>query len=657
MLFRFNAGGLRTAASRWSGYGATIAVISMLCAVVVGHDLFRTWQDRTRQLESTRREASNLSWAVGQQAEAAFLLAETTLTGLVERVRNDGTSPEALLRLHRMMVAWVKLSPVLQSVSVVDKTGTIIADSRQSIPPINVADRAYFQKQRTDPNDQPHVGPAGRSRMSGRSIIPVSIRLDDAQGGFAGLVVASVEVDYFQDFYARLYLGHDGVAALYTDDGLVLVRHPFLASAVGTSVVDSGLFQEALPRAPSGTFDSISVLDGLARINGYRRVTGFPLIVAAALGIDEQLAVWRKGAAEHLLAALVLAALLGFIGVRLAVQVRRLTLAERATIAASDEARTSAAQYRLIADNASDVVIMVDPQFVRRYVSPGCRELLGYEPHELIGGGPLSLTHPDDVEHVAACLREVAAGKDSALFINRVLHHDGHWVPVEVSMKVIRDPESGKPLEFCAALRDITQRLATEATLRERERDLERSNADLREMESLNIASRYARRLLEASLDPLVAISREGKITDVNEATVNVTGVPRGSLIGTDFSDYFADPALAREGYRRVFADGSVTDYPLTIRHQNKTLTEVLYNASIYKDAEGNVLGAFAAARDMTARLRAEAEVAERRAREHERLEDLERFQRLTVGRELKMIDLKKEIEELKKTRMTAGTG
>jgi PAS domain S-box-containing protein len=152
-----------------------------------------------------------------------------------------------------------------------------------------------------------------------------------------------------------------------------------------------------------------------------------------------------------------------------------------------------------------------------------------------------------------------------------------------------------------------------------------------------------------------VTISPEGKITDVNEATVNVTGVPRETLIGTDFSDYFTEPEQAREGYRQAFAKGSIRDYPLTIRHQNENLMEVLYNATVYKDADGKVLGVFAAARDMTAQIRAEAEIADQRAREHGRLEELERFQRLTVGRELRMIELKKEIDELKKARVTAG--
>jgi two-component system, chemotaxis family, sensor kinase Cph1 len=129
-------------------------------------------------------------------------------------------------------------------------------------------------------------------------------------------------------------------------------------------------------------------------------------------------------------------------------------------------------------------------------------------------------------------------------------------------------------------------------------------------------AAQYARSLLEASLDPLVTISPEGKITDVNEATVKVTGRGSKDLVGTDFADYFTEPEKAREGYQRVFSEGSVTDYALTLRHVEGRLTDVLYNASLYKDAAGKVLGVFAAARDVTEhkRYHEQAEEALRRA-------------------------------------------
>lgn len=121
--------------------------------------------------------------------------------------------------------------------------------------------------------------------------------------------------------------------------------------------------------------------------------------------------------------------------------------------------------------------------------------------------------------------------------------------------------------------------------------------------------SQYARSLIEASLDPLVTISTEGKITDMNEALENITGMTREKLTGTDFFAYFTDPQKAREVYQEVFSKGFVTDYPLTI--MDGKLTDVLFNGSVYKDERGNVLGAVVVARDITEQKRIEKELTE----------------------------------------------
>jgi len=134
-----------------------------------------------------------------------------------------------------------------------------------------------------------------------------------------------------------------------------------------------------------------------------------------------------------------------------------------------------------------------------------------------------------------------------------------------------------------------------------------------RELEAFNysvqLASQYSRSLIEASLDPLFTISPDGKITDLNNASVKITGVERNQLIGTDFFDYFTDPEKAREGYQQVFANGFVSNYPLTMRDHK--LTDVLFNGSVYKDGQGNVLGVVVVARDVTDQNRIRKELNE----------------------------------------------
>ena len=128
---------------------------------------------------------------------------------------------------------------------------------------------------------------------------------------------------------------------------------------------------------------------------------------------------------------------------------------------------------------------------------------------------------------------------------------------------------------------------------------------------SLKLASQYSLSLIEASLDPLITINPKGKITDMNQATVDIMGITRKKLTGTDFFDYFTEPQMARKVYQEVFANGSVADYPLTIRHKDGKLTDVLFNGSVYKDDSGNVLGVVVVARDITDQKRIATELTE----------------------------------------------
>ena len=112
--------------------------------------------------------------------------------------------------------------------------------------------------------------------------------------------------------------------------------------------------------------------------------------------------------------------------------------------------------------------------------------------------------------------------------------------------------------------------------------------------------NKYARSLIEASLDPLLTINTKGKIMDMNNATANVIGLTREQLTGSDFFDYFTEPQKAREVYKEVFANGSVADSPLTLKNLNGKLTDVLFNGSVYKDEQDNVMGVVVVARDVT---------------------------------------------------------
>jgi PAS domain S-box-containing protein len=189
------------------------------------------------------------------------------------------------------------------------------------------------------------------------------------------------------------------------------------------------------------------------------------------------------------------------------------------------------------------------------------------------------IVHPDDVAAVARARGAALAGSDRYQVEHRIIRPDGALRWVLQAAAVERD-RTGAPVRLLGICRDITDRKRGEDEIR--------------------AAAAYNRSLIEASLNPMFTIGRDGVISDVNAATEQATGYLRAELLGTGFSDYFTDPGLARAGYELAFADGSARDYLLKLRHRDGRIISVLYNAAVYRDPFGHVLGVMAAARDIT---------------------------------------------------------
>lgn len=209
--------------------------------------------------------------------------------------------------------------------------------------------------------------------------------------------------------------------------------------------------------------------------------------------------------------------------------------------------------------------------------NPAAEKIFDYPADKVIGKSVDIIYPPEYIHEFTDIITKIGRGEYVDHYETQRRRRDGSLIDVSLSISPIRD-DHGNIIGLSKILRDISGQKR---------------------------ASQYVRSLIEASLDPLVTINPEGKITDVNEATVLATGVSRTKLIGSDFSNYFTEPERARQGYTQVFSKGKVTDYPLTIRHITGKTTDVLYNASVYKDEKGNILGVFAAARDITAQKQA----------------------------------------------------
>jgi diguanylate cyclase (GGDEF)-like protein/PAS domain S-box-containing protein len=132
-------------------------------------------------------------------------------------------------------------------------------------------------------------------------------------------------------------------------------------------------------------------------------------------------------------------------------------------VAAEQRLRESEARYRLLADSSTDMVFQLDRDLVRRYVSPACREVLGYEPEEMCGVRPVSMAHPDDAERLEKVFRSLLDGEtDRQSIINRICHRDGRWIWVEAQLRAVIDPQTAACSGIVGTLRDISARKALE---------------------------------------------------------------------------------------------------------------------------------------------------------------------------------------------------
>jgi PAS domain S-box-containing protein len=282
---------------------------------------------------------------------------------------------------------------------------------------------------------------------------------------------------------------------------------------------------------------------------------------------------------------------------QVAIAIERMRLLQSAEARADEleqrvQERTTELRRQLqLLDLAHDAIILSDADGTIAFWSTGAKDTYGFSREEAIGNSVHRLLQT----RFSVPLKDIMDMVERDGRWEGELTHtrrDGRQVIVH-SRWARRQNEAGGSTQVMEVNRDITERKETE--------------------EALRLASTYNRNLIEVSLDPLVTIDPDGKITDANVATEKATGYSRRELIGTYFSDYFTEPEMARNGYRQVFSNGSVQDYPLEILHRDGHSTPVLYNAAVYRDETGKVIGVFAAARDITKRKQVESQLIKAR--------------------------------------------
>jgi PAS domain S-box-containing protein len=250
------------------------------------------------------------------------------------------------------------------------------------------------------------------------------------------------------------------------------------------------------------------------------------------------------------------------------------------------ELRESQEYNRGLIESNIDALMTTDPLGIITDVNRQMCEMTGVAREELIGTAfKRYFTDPKRAEDG---IRKVLAEDRVTNYELTMRSKDGRETVVSYNATTFRSA-NGRLKGVFAAARDITDQKRLEEALRQ--------------------TQNYTRGLIEASVDALLTVDPEQRITDVNEQTIRLTGYTREELIGSAFPDYFTDAERAKAGVHQTLREGYVTNYVLVLRSRSRQETPVSFNASVYKDTEGRVQGIFAAARDIAAQMRLEEEL------------------------------------------------
>lgn len=307
---------------------ASVFVV-LACAALIGLDGWRTWQARIVQKREASVAVVNMARALAQHADDTFREADTVLVSLTERLRIDGVGPAALARLHDLLIMHAHELTQLNGLYIYDSQGRYLVNSRPELDArLSNSDRNYFIYHRDHPGTEPYIGPPVKSRATGRWVATISRRVTAADGSFGGVVLATIDMDYFQRYYDSFDIGKSGLIVLALNGGTLVVRRPLREEMIGRSIVNAELFRDHVAVRPEGTAVTRSAQDRILRINAYRHLRSYPMFVAVALSCDEVLAQWRTDAVMHMLAVLLLVTGFAVMGRRIVRQIDQRAAAE-----------------------------------------------------------------------------------------------------------------------------------------------------------------------------------------------------------------------------------------------------------------------------------------------------------------------------------------
>ena len=292
---------------RWLSW--TIAFALFLSAALVGIEGWQMWHVREASLRSAKIVTAGLAESLSQQIETTLRTADTVVGSLVQRVEVEGVSPQSVQRLYGLMTSLARALPAIHEMGLTDKEGNAIVKSLVSHPVnMNYSERDYFRYLQSHDTRDVFIGQPVRSKVDGSLNITVSRRVNDGDGRFAGVVVTSVEMQFFRKLFDTLQAKSGGVIKLISDDGTLLATSP--ASSSGDEEL------KALIAAPADALEYLSPRTGVDRVGSYNHLSRYPMTVVVAQNSSAILSEWYGQLRVHGAIVLCILAVIGVLGYR-----------------------------------------------------------------------------------------------------------------------------------------------------------------------------------------------------------------------------------------------------------------------------------------------------------------------------------------------------
>lgn len=438
----------------WQVYAVTLGVSLAFCALVA----------------ITLMEARRENW--GRASQSAQNLSRAIADDIGRAIESLGLSLQAVVDHSRLPEVW-ELTPHMRELVLFDRAATasdlgyiILLDQDGDVVTSsaphgkitgNFADRGYFIEHRNNPDTGLRVSGAFHGRVRPEPVFALSRRVSNQDGSFGGVAIGTIKLDAIRARFEAVQLGKHDSMSLFHEEGTLAMRVPYRASLISSDISHTEIFQRALT-AKNGQFIATSGIDAVARLHTFAKVPGSPLHAAVSLSADDLEAGWRRQALWVGLATLALVSVLFSVSCLLSQELQR----RRKIEAALSE---SEANFRLLAENSSDMVSRIGPDGMRRYVSPASIHLLGYTPQELMERCPHEQVHPNDLEAFEATVSSVQHAEEQAILCYRYRRANGTWVWLEATVKAVYQPSTGRRDGIVAVTRDITARKAAEEQL------------------------------------------------------------------------------------------------------------------------------------------------------------------------------------------------